>query len=259
LIFPHHENEIAQSEALTGKKFANYWIHNGLITVNGQKMSKSIGNTITIRETLNLYNPEVIKYAMLEKHYSTELDINDKVFAVAEKHLYYFYTILNKIDIMLTNTEYTSGNTQDEIINRIEENFIKAMDDDFNTAAAIAELFPISKYSNSIIEDKKVPKEEKVKLLYKVKSDLVRLYSILGLLQENPKIFIGNLKAKHLKKQGIEEKDIEDIINLRNVAKKDKQYELADELRKKLDNKGITLSDTREGTEWDIKELYNVD
>ena len=101
LIFPHHENEIAQSEALTGKPLANYWMHNGLIKINGQKMSKSLGNSLTIKHALELYNPEVIRYAIVSKNYSSDIDLGESEFAIAEKHLYYFYNTINAINKFL--------------------------------------------------------------------------------------------------------------------------------------------------------------
>jgi len=258
LIFPHHENEIAQSEAYTGKPFAKYWIHNGLITINGQKMSKSLGNTMTIKEALEKYNPEVIRYALLEKHYSSEIDLNDKVFSVAEKQLYYFYNTMARMDSYI-DTYGTDGNVVDEqIINNIENNFTEAMDDDFNTAAAISDLFAVFRHVNALLNNKKLPKEDISTTLYQVKTKLVSLFSILGLLQEEPAGFVDSLKKKHLDNLGLTVEYIEDMIKKRQAAKSEKNYSEADKLREILLEKGIILSDTKEGTSWDIKELYSV-
>lgn len=260
LIFPHHENEIAQSEALTGKPFAKYWVHNGLITINGQKMSKSLGNTLTIKQALGNYHPEVIRYAMLEKHYSSAIDLNEKVFSVAEMQIYYFYNTLAKINAYLESGEtHDDGNVIDaSFINDIEKNFIASMDDDFNTAAAIAQLFSVCKYVNVLMSNKKYKHEDISTTLLQIKEKTTRLFSILGLLQENPEVFVEVLKKKHLSALGIAADDIEELIRQRDKAKQNKNYDMADRLRNELSEQGILLSDSKAGTTWDIKELYTV-
>jgi cysteinyl-tRNA synthetase len=260
LIFPHHENEIAQSEAFTGKPFAKYWIHNGLITINGQKMSKSLGNSMTIKQALKKYNPEVIRYAMLEKHYSTEIDINDKVFSLSEKQLYYFYNTLVKINEFISNFG-NNGNGKvidNTVIDNIEKDFIASMDDDFNTSGAITHMFAICKYVNTLLSNKKLIKEDTSITLSKIKEKIVQVFSIIGLMQENPQSFVEELKSKHLKLLGISPDYIEDIILQRINAKTNKNYEIADKLRNTLLEQGIILNDGRDGTSWDIKELYSI-
>ncbi|MDO5557268.1 MAG: cysteine--tRNA ligase [Clostridia bacterium] len=257
LIFPHHENEIAQSEALTGKPFAKYWIHNGLVTINGQKMSKSLGNSMTIKEALNLYNPEVIRLLMLSKHYSTEIDLNDREFAISEKQLYYFYNTLNNIDNFLNNQQFSDNK---ELLNEnIKDNFISAMDDDFNTSLAISHLFSISKEINSIIANKSISDDTKSNQLFEIKNTLTYLYSILGILQEDPKNFILELQNKHLKNIGLTITDIENKLIQRKKAKEIKDYSTADEIRAFLNNNGIIINDSKEGTSWDLMDLYNID
>lgn len=259
LIFPHHENEIAQTEALTGKEFAKYWIHNGLITINGQKMSKSLGNSLTVKQALENYNPEVIKYLLMSKHYATTMDINDKEFAIAEKHLFYFYSSLNDINKFLAENENTKETQiDDKILNEIESKFIEAMDDDFNTAEAYAHLFSVFKYSNNLIKDKKVSNENKKYILKTLKQKVIDLYNILGILEENPEEFTNNLKEKHIKNLKINKTEIEDKITKRLNAKAEKNYIIADEIRNELDEKGIILFDTKEGTTWGIKNLYSL-
>lgn len=260
LIFPHHENEIAQSEAFTGKPFAKYWVHNGLITINGQKMSKSLGNSMTIKQALAKYNPEVIRYAMLEKHYSTDIDLNEKVFSLSEKQLYYFYNTLAKINAFVsTDVNHADGKVIDiSIIEDIEKNFIASMDDDFNTAAAIAHMFSICKYVNTLITSKKYSKEDISITLSQIKAKTIHLFSIVGLLQEAPQLFVEELKNKHLFTLGITVNTIEELILQRNKAKADKNYEMADKIRNTLLEQGIILNDSKDGTSWDIKELYSI-
>ncbi len=263
LVFPHHENEIAQSEALTGKPFAKYWSHNGLIKVNGQKMSKSLGNSMTIKQAVELYNQEVIRFAMLSKHYSTDLDLNDYEFSLAQKHMYYFYNTLNNMNIYIDKNYKEDVEIQDQaidlnIINNIEKNFIEQMDDDFNTSTTIALLFDIFKYCNTLLVNKKADSNVIANVFIKVKNDIIRLYSILGLMQEDTNEFIKDLKEKYLSKLDINVENIEKNILDRQKAKEEKNYQLADEIRSNLDNKGIILNDSKEGTTWDIKELYNL-
>lgn len=257
LIFPHHENEIAQSEALTGKPLANYWIHNGLIKINGQKMSKSLGNSLTIKEALALYNPEVVRYAIVSKSYSSDIDLGESEFALAEKHLYYFYNTMNAIDKFLAqNTEMKE--VANEIADGIEAKFREAMDDDFNTPVAVAELFADFKYVNNLLKDNKVPADEKAYILNKIKSEIVRLYNIMGLFKEDVQGLIDDLKNKYINKLGLDVAEIERKIEERATAKLEKNYEVADRLRNELDQNGIILNDSKDGTNWDIKELYNL-
>ena len=260
LIFPHHENEIAQSEAYTGKPFAKYWVHNGLITINGQKMSKSLGNTLTIRKALSLYHPEVIRYAMIEKHYSSNVDLSEKVFQLAEHQLYYFYNTLAKINETVKNSVgHSDGSIIDPaLIEAIEKDFIDAMDDDFNTAAAIAQLFSICRNANALIAGKKHSIGSIAATLVKIKEKTISMFSLLGLLQQEPESFVSELRNKHLKKLEINPVEIEALILQRNRAKQEKSYEIADRIRNQLSERGIILNDSKDGTVWDIKDLYSI-
>ncbi|MCR5146930.1 MAG: cysteine--tRNA ligase [Clostridia bacterium] len=257
LIFPHHENEIAQSEALTGKPLANYWIHNGLIKINGQKMSKSLGNSLTIKEALDLYNPEVIRYAIVSKSYSADIDLGESEFILSEKHMYYFYNTINAINKFLAqNTEMKE--VANEVADNIEAKFREAMDDDFNTPVAVAELFADFKYVNNLLKDNKVPADEKAYILNKIKTEIVRCYNVIGLFKEDVQGLIDDLKNKYVNKLGLDINEIENKIQERTAAKAEKNYEVADKIRSELDEKGIILNDSKEGTTWDIKELYNL-
>ena len=191
LIFPHHENEIAQSEALTGKSFVKYWSHSGLIKINGQKMSKSLGNTMTIRELLDMYNPEVVRYTFLAKHYSTDSDLNDKEFALAEKHMFYFYNTLNDMNNYIKANDNGVQNVEIEnsIYENIEKDFIEAMDDDFNTAVALSNLFEICKYINVLLKNKKVAPEMVASELKRIK-EVVEFYNIFSIQNNNNFIII---------------------------------------------------------------------
>ena len=259
LIFPHHENEIAQSEALTGKVFAKVWSHCGLIKINGEKMSKSLGNSLTIRDALKMYNYEVLKYVILSKHYASDVDILDKDYVIAESHLYYFYNTIIKMQefINLCNGNKDGEKLVDDISDNIEKDFIEVMDDDFNTAAAIANLYNIFKYANNIIKSSnKGIREKTANTIAKLLEEVKRVYGVLGLFKQKPEEFVKEMKEKYLTKLGIDENYILEKISKRMEAKKNKDYTLADSIREELDSKGIILNDTIDGTVWDIKELY---
>ena len=261
LIFPHHENEIAQSEALTGKMFAKYWSHCGLVKINGEKMSKSLGNSLTIRDALAKYNYEVIKYVMFSKHYTSDIDLLDGDFNLSEKHLYYLYSTMKDMLKYVQDFQNPAIDSlrEDDISENIISYFIENMDDDFNTAAAIANLHSIFKYANNIMKTSK--KEERAitaNTINKILKNLHEVYGVIGLLSQNPDEFMKEMKEKYLNKLDIDEAFIENKIAERAEAKKNKNFQLADEIRSDLNDKGIILMDTPEGVKWDIKALYTA-
>ena len=227
LIFPHHENEIAQTECLTGKPFAKYWVHNGLLKLNGQKMSKSLGNVISIQELLDKYGAEVIRFGILQTNYKNDVNITNSLFPEAEKHLIEFYKVLSDVEKLGVKT--------DKVNPAIDQDFNAAMDDDFNTAKALANLYgyfktmkaKLATNDNSVVEDYNAIKAT---------------YSLLGLFTEAPKEF---LKA-HEKVEEVPE-DVKALAESRFQAKKDKNFALADELREKIKQKGYQVLDTKEG------------
>lgn len=262
LVFPHHENEIAQSEALTGKPFAKYWSHCGLIKINGEKMSKSLGNSLSIREALEKYNYEVIKYVMFSKHYTSDMDLQDKEFALAESHMYYFYGTIKAMEEFINLNEgiATEKTLDEEISDKIVPYFIEVMDDDFNTVAALANLYSIFRFANTIMKNSnKGNKKETANTLAKILTNLKQVYGVLGMFEQNPADFILDMKTKYLQKIDISKDFINEQIEKRAEAKKVKDYATADEIRAVLQEKGIILNDSKEGTTWDIKALYNVE
>ena len=260
LVFPHHENEIAQSESLTGKPFAKYWSHCGLIKINGQKMGKSLGNSLTIRDALAKYNYEVIKCTILSKHYTSDIDLHDSDFQLAEGHMYYFYSTIKAMEDFISSNggDATSEILEDEIPNTIISKFIEVMDDDFNSAVAIANLHTIFKYANNLMKSaKKANKQIVANTLAKALKDLKSVYKILGFFEQEPERFLLEMKEKYLKELNIDVDEVETQILKRAEAKKRKDFETADAIRNELEAKGILLKDTREGTVWDLKMLYN--
>jgi len=227
LIFPHHENEIAQTEALTGKRFAKYWIHNGLIKINGQKMSKSLNNTLLLADILDRYSSETIKFALLQTNYRADINITDGMFDFAESQLRKFY------EEILKNKD-SKGDAK-KARKEIEEGVCAAMDDDFNTAKAIANLFTLFKE----IKKEENPEQRKSDIL-KIKE----LYKIFGILQENPAEFL----SKYSQTDEVP-KEIKELAEKRVEAKKNKNYQEADAIRDQIQAKGYALRDIKEGFE----------
>lgn len=259
LIFPHHENEIAQSEAYTGKPFVKYWSHCGLVKINGEKMSKSLGNSLTIRDALKMYNYEVIKYVMFLKHYTSDIDLLDEDYTNAEKHLYYFYNSLKNmqeyIKENLSEDIKTEKTDDDNLSNKIIQEFTEVMDDDFNTALALSNLFNYFKNINNMLKQKGDKRNISIELK-KIIESLEKTYGkILGIFTQDPTAFLSELKNKYIQKLKIDEQYVIEKIEERKEAKQNKDYEKADEIRKELESKEIVLMDSKEKTSWDIKEL----
>ncbi len=230
LIFPHHENEIAQSEALTGKQFAKYWIHNGLIKVNGQKMSKSLGNSLLLADLLDAFSPEAVKYALLQTNYRGDINVTDNLFKDAEKHMYGFYKTLAEVGDSGLTADYSGSGT-------IDEEFNRAMDDDFNTAKALADLFGIFKSIKAKLkagDGTAVGDAEQV----------VKTYGLLGLFKSNPKEFISEYEAKN--KQDVPDKVLE-LVAERAAAKQNRDWGRADAIRDEIAKLGYAVKDTKDG------------
>ena len=229
LIFPHHENEIAQSEALTGKPFANFWIHNGLIKVNGQKMSKSLGNSLLLKDLLDKYSPETIKFALLETNYRGDINVTDSLFPDAEKHLCEFYKIIALAE--------KSGVTVAGENKKIDDEFNRAMDDDFNTALAISNLYGYFKEIKAkILSGDKTAGEDI--------NQIKKTYSLLGLFCENAEDFIAFAE----KKAGSSiPKEITDLSEKMQEARTVKDYATADALRAEITAKGYNVAIGKDG------------
>lgn len=219
LQFPHHENEIAQSEGATGEKFVNLWMHNGFVRINEEKMSKSLGNFFTVREVLKQYCPEVVRFFILSSHYRSPLNYSNESLDDATAGLTRLYTSLRDVEII-----------QAEIDTEYKIRFEEAMNDDFNTPVALAVLFDVARELN----------KTKSTVLA---STLKLLASVLGLLQDNPEAF--------LKGESDDDFEIEAQIQARIDAKKAKNWALADQIREELKSKGIILEDSPDGsTRW---------
>lgn len=235
LIFPHHENEIAQSEARTGKPFAKYWMHAAFLNINNQKMSKSLNNFFTAREVLEKYNPEIIRLFMLSGHYRTPLNFNSELLEQAKAGLERFYNSIHNLEYLLESAEDRQlDNSEQEFANKLESyrgRFIEAMDDDFNTADGISVIYDLVRDINTNIGNGS-PKG----LIEKSLAMIRELGKPLGILQKSTK---ANLAQ-----------EVELLIEERQKARKEKNWALADKIRNDLKDKGVILEDTPQGVKW---------
>jgi cysteinyl-tRNA synthetase len=241
LIFPHHENEIAQTEALTGKQFVKYWIHNGLIKVNGQKMSKSLGNSLLLSDLLKDYNNEAIKFALLQTSYRNDINVTAELFPNAEKHLYGFYkTLLDAENSGLKSTQKNKS---------IDDDFVCSMNDDFNTALALSNLFG---YFKKIKQKLSAGDSSAIADINQIKED----YNILGLFKKQPKEYVDYYENKYRVNDAAEDsapKEIVELAEQRISAKKAKDFALADSLRTKITELGYSVVDIAGG--YTIKKI----
>ena len=235
LIFPHHENEIAQSEAANGKEFAKYWLHNGFLNIDNKKMSKSLGNFFTVREISEKYDLQVLRFFMLSAHYRSPLNFSAELMEAAKNGLERIRTAADNLRFLLENTkveEFTAEEeTKQQQVEKFVQNFEKAMEDDFNTADAIAAIFELVKFANTTADG-----ESSKAYLQGLLAQIVKLTDVLGLIVEE--------------KSELLDADIEALIQERQEARKVRNFVRADEIRDELLEKGILLEDTREGVKW---------
>ena len=236
LIFPHHENEIAQAEAATGCSFANYWIHNGLLTVNGEKMSKSLGNYITISDFLEKHgDPDLLKIAFLNSHYRSPVDYSDEKIDESKSARQRIMIFLEKADRLISR--FPSAAPKNKEADVFREKFESAMDDDFNTPVALSVIFEAVRAGNERLSVEKAGEEDAL-MAASLKGFILEAAGVLGL---------------SLSSEGIDESEagrIEKLIAEREKARKNKDYSAADDIRKKLNDMGVTIEDMPEGTVW---------
>ena len=264
LIFPHHENEIAQSEATNKKPFAKYWMHFGFLNINKEKMSKSLGNFFTAREVLAKYSAEAIRLFFAQAHYRGPVEFTDELLDAAEKGLEKLKNLKSTIELAIGKNN-TDGINPEFDFKIFEERFVQAMDDDFNTPQAIAVIFDFVKEANRTIasnQNLNVKFYVEVKnLLMKTAEDVLGIISFDekgikqdALLESKVRQILTDYDANvSLNKPGNVNETINMLVKIRLNAKKEKKYQLADEIRKKLEDIGITLKDTKEGTDFIIK------
>lgn len=235
LIFPHHENEIAQSEAANGKPFAKYWMHNGFLNIDNKKMSKSLGNFFTVRDIGEKYDLQVFRFFMLSAHYRSPLNFSAELMEAAKNGLERILTCVSNLSFLMENAKEGEMSAEEAAKKQEAEGFItkfdEAMDDDFNTADAISAIFELVKFANTCASE-----GSSRAFLQVLKDEIVALADICGLEVE--------------RKQELLDEEIEALIQERQEARKAKNFARADEIRDILLGKGIVLEDTREGVKW---------
>lgn len=235
LIFPHHENEIAQSEASNGVTFSKYWMHNAFLNIDNHKMSKSAGNFFIVREITEKYDPQVLRFLMLSAHYRSPLNFSDELMASAKNGYERIVNCVSSLDYLIGKA--SDGDMSDDESGKIKEadkfraQFEEKMDDDFNTADAITAIFDLVKYTNLNTDD-----NSSKKYLETIKKEIVTLSDVLGLIVE--------------KQEESVDADIDKLIEDRQAARKNKDFAKADQIRDDLLKQGIILEDTKEGVKW---------
>ncbi len=237
LIFPHHENEKAQTEALTGKCFAKYWMHNGMIRVDKEKMSKSVGNIFLVRNAVRKFGRDAVKLFMLSKHYRSPIDFSENILEDNAKSVKRVWEALGKFE---KNYESVPVPKYDAWMNEEIEKFKEVLDDDFNTPRAVAQIFELLRILNKSMDEN--DEEKALKAYHLIKREFG---AVLGLFDLE--------KPKSVKADDLHEKLIETIVNVRGELRNRKIYDLADDIRENLKDLGIILKDKKDGTEWKIE------
>ena len=236
LKFPHHENEIAQSEARSGKTFSNYWMHNEYININNEKMSKSKGNFFTVRDISKLYDLEVVRLFMLSTHYRNPINFSDEILNQSKAGLERLYNAKERVEFIISKLNDNAENADElkleEELNSFRQRFIEAMDDDLNTADALSIIFELARFMNSNVNENSTKE-----FANKVLDEFNELTGVLNVVNK-----------KH--EEDMLDEEIEALIQKRTDAKKNKYFKLADEIRNELLEKGIVLEDTRQGVKW---------
>ncbi|RJX35470.1 MAG: cysteine--tRNA ligase [Desulfurivibrio sp.] len=259
LIFPHHENEIAQSEASSGKPFVATWIHHGFVTIKDEKMSKSLGNFLTIREILAKYTAEVLRFFVFSTHYRTPLDFSETAMKDAETGLDRLYTCLAEIARLPgqgdPNRAPAAGKKNVSKINTLVDRYVKAMDNDFNTAQAMGHIFEVVKVLNTIRQSlPATPAAADLALLHATATTIKELSGIMGLLQQDPLAYIKAKQEKTLSQLDIDQTAIASLITERKTAREQKNWSRADEIRDILLHHKIEIKDEADGsTSWQVK------
>lgn len=258
LVFPHHENEIAQAECAERKPFCLYWIHNGHVSTRGEKISKSLGNFIPIPQLVEKWHPEAIRIFLLSKHHSSPVDFTPEALDDAVEQLDRFYETLYAVSQMqnqpseVKEVSLESASVLEEVIAALPSRFDEAMEEDFNTALALGHLHTALRALNRFLSEARLCRSH-CDLALRAGEAIKELGNILGILTENPHDYLEKKKKRALDKIGVTEEEINALIEKRQEARKQKNWAEADKIRNELLQKGIILKDGPTGTEWTVK------
>lgn len=248
LCFPHHENEIAQSESISGEPFVKYWIHNGFVNINQEKMSKSLGNFLMIKDILKTYHPEVVRLFLLSSHYRSPIDFTEKAMDEARKGLDKMYALLLRVDKTMdseSNQEIEPGDCWQQ--------FCEAMDDDFNSAHGIGIIFDTVRKVNRMLDQYKNSGSDQIKqTIQHALVDIRRTGNILGILLEKPAVYFDKKQTQVLEQKSVDPTMIAKMVEERNAARKANNWKKADQIRAQLADMGVILEDRPEETVWKI-------
>ena len=256
LIFPHHENEIAQTEAATGKALSRFWVHNGFVQIDSEKMSKSLNNFKTIRDILEQYLPEVLRLFLLGRHYRSPVDFTPDAMDEAEKNCKRLYETLAAAEAELARPAPKGGKASEELSREydgIVNDWSAAMDDDMNTAAALGHMNSMAHFMGRIMEDKALRKNAGARELLQAARDRFAVWGkVLGLFLLPPAAFLAELKTCRAARVNIDTAQVEKLMEERRAAREAKDFAASDALRDALANLGVAVRDTPEGAVWDI-------
>jgi cysteinyl-tRNA synthetase len=263
LIFPHHENEQAQSMAASGRPLARYWVHNGFVTIRGEKMSKSLGNFLTIRELVRRFHPEAVRLFLLSRHYRTPLDYSEEALQEAQNHLHRLYQLVK--DLERPEERWQRGGSEDlseekireleGLVGQFKEKFDQALEDDFNTAQALGYFHDLSRKLNRLLDSLNLKTGGYSKgALNESAAVLKSAGLLLGILNLPLDDFFNQERERALERRGLSKQGLEDLIGQRVQARKEKDWARADALRTQLLEMGVVLKDNPQGTEWVLDE-----
>jgi cysteinyl-tRNA synthetase len=254
LIFPHHENEIAQSEGATGVPLARYWVHNGFVRVNSEKMSKSLGNFFTIRDILKQSHPEVLRLFLLQSHYRSPVDFSDAALSEARQAMARFYSPLKTLRDLAGSGGAPPGAGKDQglddSLRELRERFREAMDDDFNTARAIGHLFEAVRAINAVLAESK--RAISPAAASQAEETIREIGAVLGLFREEADSYLCLDREREAAKRGLSVGEIGRLIEERRQARERKDWRRADEIRKGLADQGVILQDSPLATTWTV-------
>ena len=256
LIFPHHENEIAQTEAALGKPLANIWMHNGFVQVDSEKMSKSLGNFKTIRDILESYLAETLRYFLAGKHYRSPIDFSLDNMDESERSQKRVYECLREVDKALARENWKPGAAPAELVEELkqqDQSFMDALEDDVNTAAAMGHLFNMVRIAGRVLEDKKLRNSEGGRDILKAFRDATAKWdTLLGLFAQKPEDFLASLREIRARRRGLDMNKVVELLRERQEARAAKDFARSDAARDELAALGVEVRDTPEGPVWDI-------
>jgi cysteinyl-tRNA synthetase len=253
LVFPHHENEIAQSECAHKTTYANYWLHVAMLNIDGEKMSKSLGNFWTIRDVLKHHHPEVLRYFMMTAHYRKPVNYSASNLDTARERIEYLYETREAIAMLWDRIDKPDA-IDDDYLNEFLDRVHEAMDDDFNTSVFLAVLNEVAREANELLNTKKLGKKpDIVAKIAALDEFFVRTSEFSGILGDNPTTVLNAIRDQLVERLGLDGDEIDKMVADRDKARAEKDWDRADELRDELASRKVILKDSPEGTTWRIK------